>query len=305
MEKIYRLTPVIKDAIWGGRRLAALGKGAVGERIAESWELSFVEGDEARTEDGRPISEVLKKAEWGEACRDFERFPVLTKFIDAAAKLSVQVHPSDEYALEHEGSYGKTEMWYVVDAAEGAGIYIGMRERVDRETFAAAVADGSVEELLSFVPCKRGDVFFIPAGTVHAICEGVLIYEIQQNSTLTYRLYDYMRRDAEGNMRPLHVDRAMNVLTTDVYTPPHLDGDGGLIGKCKYFEVREHKLDGALDLDVTADSYLALTCVDGEGSIAGLDARRGDSFIAPAGVGRLEISGKMTLISVKTPTPCE
>ena len=306
MEKVYRLTPVIKDAIWGGRRLFDYGKQSVLDRIAESWEVSFVEGDEARTDDGKILSEVLPKALWGEACRDFERFPVLTKFIDAAEKLSVQVHPSDEYALKYENSYGKTEMWYVVDAAPGAGRYIGLREATSRERFAAAVADGSVEELLSFVPCHPGDVFFIPAGTVHAICEGVLIYEIQQNSTLTYRLYDYMRRDKAGNLRPLHIDRAMNVLDTAPYASPDLSAcEPGLIGKCKYFEVCERAVSGSARLTVDSDSYLAITCVKGSGAVEGISASAGDSFIAPAGVGEIAIEGDMTLILVKTPTPCE
>ena len=306
MEKVYRLTPAVKDAIWGGRRLFDYGKASDLDRIAESWELSFVEGDEARTDDGRILSEVFPKALWGEACRDFERFPVLTKFIDAAEKLSVQVHPSDEYALAHENSYGKTEMWYVVDCAPGAGIYIGLSEATSRENFAAAVADGSVEKLLSFVPCKPGDVFFIPAGTVHAICEGVLIYEIQQNSTLTYRLYDYMRRDKAGNLRPLHVDRAMNVLDTTPYVSPDFSSCApDLIGKCRYFETYERRVLGATCIGVGSDSYLSLTCVRGSGKIENLAVCAGDSFFAPAGVGELTIEGDMTLILVKTPTPCE
>lgn len=306
MEKIYRLTPALKDAIWGGRRLFDYGKRGELERIAESWELSFVEGDEARTDSGKILSEVFPRELWGEACRDFEHFPVLTKFIDAAEKLSVQVHPSDEYALEFENSYGKTEMWYVVDAAPGAGIYIGLREATSRERFAAAVADGSVEELLSFIPCHPGDVFFIPAGTVHAICEGVLIYEIQQNSTLTYRVYDYMRRDKAGNLRPLHVDRAMNVLDTTPYVSPDFSScEPGLVGKCKYFEVRELCVSGGTSVSVGSDSYLAITCVGGSGTVEGMAVSVGDSFLSPASAGEIGISGEMTLILVKTPTPCE
>ena len=305
MKKAYRLTPVTKDAIWGGSKLKKYGKLTSGDRIAESWELSFVEGDEARIDDGRTLSEAFKKDKWGEACHDFERFPGLTKFIDAREKLSVQVHPSDEYALQNEGSYGKTEMWYVVEAEPGAGIYIGLRERTTPEHFAAAVADGSVEKLLSFVPCKAGDVFFIPTGTVHAICEGVLIYEIQQNSTLTYRLYDYMRRDSKGNTRPLHVDRAMRVLNTDVYTPVGRDGqDPTLIGKCRYFEAHEHRISGSLTLQAGADSYLSVTCVDGRGTVDGQPAASGDSFFIPADGGELSVEGELTVITVKTPTPC-
>ena len=302
MEKIYRLTPALKDAIWGGRRLFDYGKRGELERIAESWELSFVEGDEARTDSGKILSEVFPRELWGEACRDFEHFPVLTKFIDAAEKLSVQVHPSDEYALEFENSYGKTEMWYVVDAAPGAGIYIGLREATSRERFAAAVADGSVEELLSFVPCHPGDVFFIPAGTVHAICEGVLIYEIQQNSTLTYRLYDYMRKDAQGNLRPLHVEKAMKVAVLDEYKEVSISQDDEtLIGKCDYFETHLYKLSAEAIKVGRADSYVSVTCTTGVGIIDEIPFSRGDSFFIPAGAGDVQISGNCDVIVVSTP----
>ena len=304
--KVYKLNPVTKDAIWGGNRLFALGKTIDGNRIAESWELSFVPGSEATVDGGKPLSEAFKKEEWGEACRDFERFPVLTKLIDAREKLSVQVHPSDEYALAHEGSYGKTEMWYVVDCDKGAGIYVGFRERFTKERIAAAIADGSLEELLSFVPCRPGDVFFIPAGTVHAIGAGTLIFEIQQNSTLTYRLYDYMRRDAEGNLRPLHVDKAMQVLDPGVYQPQILPADNpAIIGYSRCFVAEKHEINGDITLNVGRDSYLCVTCVAGSGYVGGEEARTGDSFFAPAGDAKLTLSGKMTVISVKTPTPCE
>ena len=150
MNKIYKLTPALKDNIWGGNKLREYGKSSDKDRIAESWELSFTSGGEARIADGREMSEAFSKSVWGDACQKFHAFPVLTKFIDAKDKLSVQVHPSDAYALENEGQFGKTEMWYVVDAEEGAGLYMGLERECGEDEFARAVADGSVENLLSF-----------------------------------------------------------------------------------------------------------------------------------------------------------
>ena len=149
MEKIYRLTPALKDNIWGGNKLRGYGKSSDKDRIAESWELSFTDGGVARIPDGREMTEVFGREAWGELAEKFHAFPVLTKFIDAQDNLSVQVHPSDDYALEHEGQFGKTEMWYVVEADEGAGLYMGLERECDSNEFAAAVADGSVEKLLS------------------------------------------------------------------------------------------------------------------------------------------------------------
>ena len=217
MKKIYKLDPAIKDNIWGGNKLREYGKNTDKDRIAESWELSFTNGGEAKIYDGREMSEAFPKDTWGEACQKFHAFPVLTKFIDAKDNLSVQVHPSDAYALENEGQFGKTEMWYVVDAEDGAGLYMGLERECGKDEFAAAVADGSVESLLSFKKVRQGDVYFIPSGTIHAIGAGVVIFEIQQNSTLTYRLYDYMRRDKDGNLRELHVDKAMKVSLLEPY----------------------------------------------------------------------------------------
>jgi mannose-6-phosphate isomerase len=200
-------------------------------------------------------------------------------------------------------------MWYVVSAEEGAGLYMGLERQCSAEEFAARVADGTVEELLSFKTVKSGDVFYIPAGTIHAIGAGVLIYEIQQNSTLTYRLYDYMRRDKEGNLRELHVDKAMKVSKLEVYRPEEFDGDENVIGKCEYFTTKEYKIsDTPTHLTVTDESYMAFTCVSGEGEISYLDGENtvserltaGNTLLAPAGAGSFTASGNMTLITVQT-----
>ena len=305
MQKIYRLTPATKDNLWGGNKLRAYGKNADSDIIAESWELSFTKGGEAKIEDGRTTVEAFPRETWGTNAAKFPFFPTLTKFIDAREKLSVQVHPSDEYALKNEGQYGKTEMWYVVEADEGAGLYMGLERKADADEFLSAVKDGSVENLLSFKTVKAGDVFFIPSGTIHAIGAGVVIFEIQQNSTLTYRLYDYMRRDKDGNLRELHVEKAMLVSDLDVYKEaPRVENSPEIIGKCEYFETAKYKLNFTnLPLFVGAESFLSVTCVGGEGTIDGEKIAKGDSFFIPAGAGDILIAGgeNLEILTVKIP----
>ncbi len=298
MKNAYKLTPSLHECIWGGERLTSYGKARTGGKLGESWELSFVPGSEALI-DEKKINEVFGREKWGRACEKFENFPVLTKFIDAQDKLSVQVHPSDEYALLNEGQYGKTEMWYVIDAEEGAGIYMGLNKDCTPEEFSRAVLDGSVEKLLSFCEVKAGDVYFIPSGTIHAIGKGVLIFEIQQNSTLTYRLYDYMRRDGEGNLRELHIEKAMKVASLGKYEPfVSENDDSALIGKCEYFAARRYTLTKeGLTLE-PKDSFISVTCTRGSGTIDGEEFFAGDSFFIPSDGGRVEIFGDCDIITV-------
>ncbi len=310
MEKIYKLTPSLHANMWGGTKLLKYGKKTGADRIGESWELSFVGGAEALLEDGTPITSAFPKSAWGENCRDFEFFPVLTKFIDARDKLSVQVHPDDEYAIKNEGQYGKSEMWYVVEADEGAGLYMGLSDNCTKEELRAAIEGGTVEKLLSFKKVKSGDVFFIPAGTIHAIGAGVLIYEIQQNSTLTYRLYDYMRRDKDGNLRELHVEKAMKVLSPTVYEAPTYEGKERVIGSCKYFKTKEYALfDNSAKIVVDNRSFLAITAVKGEGVLSfdgesgknSVSLSLGDTYFIPAQSEPFELtlSGSVTAITVE------
>ena len=309
MKRVHKLTPSLHANIWGGQRLREYGKISAEDRIGESWELSFVPGGEALTEDGITLTEAFPKSLLGNRCHRFDFFPVLTKFIDAKEKLSVQVHPDDEYALSHEGQYGKSEMWYVVDAEEGAGLYMGLNESCSAEDFASAVRGGSVEKLLCFKNVKAGDVFFIPAGTIHAIGGGVLIYEIQQNSTLTYRLYDYMRRDKDGNLRELHVDKAMAVVKTEPYAPLDFSSEPNVIGKCEYFTTKLYLLPNeSFCKTVTDESFLLITCVKGNGELIYTENNNeekqmispGDSFFISAGEPYdVKASGDMTLITVE------
>ncbi len=290
MKKIYKLEPTLHANIWGGNKLRDYGKKSDADRIGESWELSFVKGDEALV-DSIPVSVLFDRKSWGTNAQCFEDFPVLTKFIDAKEKLSVQVHPDDEYAKVHEGGYGKSEMWYVVDAEEGAGLYMGLKENTDKEAIRAAIADGTVENMLSFKKVKSGDVFFIPAGTIHAIGGGVLIFEIQQNSTSTYRLYDYMRRDKDGNLRELHIEKSLDVLAPSVYESQPFEfsenDTGKIIGKCKYFTVKEYDLEkSSTSVKVTPASFLSITAITKD-SIIEIDGekitiKKGETYFAPA-----------------------
>ena len=308
-KKIYKLEPALMANIWGGNKLRDYGKISAEDRIGESWELSFVRGSEAQA-GGVKTTELFDKSVWGEKAQKFGFFPVLTKFIDAKEKLSVQVHPNDEYALEHEGQYGKSEMWYVVSADTGAGLYMGFNRNYSKNEIERAIAEGTVESMLSFKEVKAGDVFFIPAGTVHAIGGGVLIYEIQQNSTLTYRLYDYMRRDTQGNLRELHIEKAMKVLNTGVYQPfstERISDDGGkIIGECEYFITKEYS-SSEKNIFITVDnqSFKALSAVRGEGKIIlGKEEypfAKGESYFIPAQESPVSIavSGDVTFISIE------
>ena len=302
-KKIYRITPKLCERIWGGNRLAAQGGG---EPIGESWALSFVPGCES-TVDGEPISAVIPSEEWGENARRFERFPVLTKLIDAGEKLSVQVHPTDEYARAHEGEWGKSEMWYVVSAESGAGVYLGPSREITREELRSHAEDGDLERLLCFVPVREGDVIFIPAGTIHSICGGVLIFEVQQNSDLTYRLYDYMRRDGSGRMRELHLDQALEVANLKPYeAPPRVKLSEEIIGACDYFKVKKCKLNFTKpDVFVDKSSFLAVTCVDGSASLDGEPVSPFETIFVPAGYGNLALEGCGTLLLVSVPKKSE
>ncbi len=197
--KIEKLIPTCKDYLWGGNKLKEkYGKCTVCDPCAESWELSFHTDGKTLLLDGKTLEETVTDFEMGNNIQNFPFFSVLIKFIDAKSNLSVQVHPSDEYALTHENSFGKTEMWYIVEADEGAGIYLGFNRDVTAEEYERAIKENTLTDLLEFYSVKSGECYFIPAGTIHAIGAGCLICEIQQNSNLTYRVYDYGRRDKNG-----------------------------------------------------------------------------------------------------------
>ena len=298
--EIVKLYPECKDNIWGGvKLLEKYGKKTDKTPVAESWELSFHKDGPTRLEDGRTLQEVATEADLGKNCKDFPFFPTLIKFIDSKQDLSVQVHPSDSYALKNENSFGKTEMWYIVEADEGAGIYLGFKESVTQADYEKAIAEHTLTELLNFFEVKAGECYFIPSGTIHAIGSGCVICEIQQNSNLTYRVYDYGRKDKNGKERELHVEKALKVTCLDKYeyTPLSVKTElGDLLGCSRYFHTTSVKVDGEKTLTADENSFACVTCVEGEGKIGDKVVALGDSWFVPAGYGEVVLSGKMQLI---------
>ena len=298
--QIFKLFPECKDNIWGGTKLKdKYGKTSDKSIVAESWELSFHKDGPTKIADGRTLQEALSKAEIGTNCDGFPFFPTLVKLIDAKQDLSVQVHPSDKYALTHENSFGKTEMWYIVEADEGAGIYLGFKKDVTQAEYEQAIADHTLTELLNFFEVKAGDCYFIPSGTIHAIATGCLICEIQQNSNLTYRVYDYGRKDKNGNERELHVEKALKVTTLQKYEYQPLalpTEQGTLLGASRYFTTTLVQVDGEKTLKADKGSFKCFTCVEGGGSINGEKIALGDSYFVTAGDGEITLCGRMKLV---------
>ena len=298
--EIVKLYPECKDNIWGGVKLKEkYGKKTDKDPVAESWELSFHKDGPTRLENGKTLQETVTAVELGENCQGFPFFPMLVKLIDAKQDLSVQVHPSDTYALANENSFGKTEMWYIVEAEQGAGIYLGFKKDVTQEEYERAIKNNTLTELLNFFEVKAGDCYFIPSGTIHAIGTGCLICEIQQNSNLTYRVYDYGRKDKNGNERELHVDKALKVTNLEKYeyTPLALStSQGTLLGLSRYFTTTAVSVNGEKMLNADKASFKCVTCVKGEGKIGEKAVALGDSFFIPAGYGEVKLIGEMELI---------
>ena len=298
--KNLKLIPECKDNIWGGTKLKdKYGKRCDGEIVAETWELSYHKDGPSRLEDGSLITEALTADEIGTNCRDFSFFPTLVKLIDARQDLSVQVHPSDAYALKNENSFGKTEMWYIVEADDGAGIYLGFKNTVTPEEFEEAIKTNTLTDLLNFYEVKAGECYFIPSGTIHAIGAGCLICEIQQNSNLTYRVYDYGRKDKNGKERELHVEKAKLVTNLNAYTAKPLgitNKYGECLGLSKYFTVTKIDVDGSINIDMDRASFKAFTCVDGKGMVEGENICLGDTRLITAHDGNIKLEGRMTVI---------
>ena len=310
----FLLTPPIKDYIWGGTRLRdEFGKKSSLERLAESWELSCHKDGESIISSGRfegmPLSEFIKlnPEAVGKDFRSEDTFPVLVKLIDAKDDLSVQVHPADDYAMRVEGQYGKTEMWYIVDCDEGAELIYGFRSRISREEFRKAVENNTFLEYVNRVPVKKGDVFFIPPGTLHAIGKGMLIAEIQQSSNVTYRVYDYGRVGADGKPRELHIEKALDVTIPDVpeyKVENHLKNTYGMktdvIRRCRYFYVLKLECSGSYELRENTDSFMHLLVIEGEGEVVyeggSISVNKGSSVFVPAGNETLDIKGNCSII---------
>lgn len=294
--EVVKLNPAVKDYIWGGDKLFKWGKSSPKPIIAESWELSFhpdglslIDGGKY---DGQALMDVVSKDDLGKKVNKFPFFPMLVKLIDARDNLSIQVHPSDDYALKNENSYGKTEMWCVLEAMEGAGLYVGFKKDENIEDVEKALKEGTLLEKLNFFEVKKGDVYFIKSGTIHAIGKGVTLIEIQQSSNLTYRLYDYNRVDKNGNPRELHIDKALKVIDLNKYVPKKFSNN--ILGECQYFTTS--KGDSSMrELKATEDSFITFTVIDGRGRVNEMECKKGDTFFIPA-TKKAEFSGNFSFI---------
>ena len=300
-----RLRPCYKDYLWGGSRLKReFNKADAPAVTAESWELSCHPDGLSLTEDGQNIAQLGEKDHdgfWGKLCPT-GGFPLLVKLIDAQKALSVQVHPSEDTALP--GERGKAEMWYIVDCVPQAFLYLGFSQRISREEFLRRAEDGTICRVLNRVPVARGDVFYILPGTIHAIGAGILIAEIQQSSNTTFRVYDYQRRGSDGRTRPLHLERAAEVLSYEPIVPEECRANGGVffpafsmweMFSCRYFRACRLDVRTAVDLRCDGQSFQHLLCVEGGGRITvgggTYPLRKGESYFLPAALGEYRISG--------------
>lgn len=296
-----KLCPVFKDYIWGGDKLKReYNKKSSLQKIAESWELAIHKDGECSLENGEKLGDYIKKVPIGTNCEKFSYFPILIKLIDAKENLSVQVHPDNEYAIKNEGEIGKTEMWYVLDCDDGAYLYYGFKRDVTKAEYKAAIENGTLTELLNKVFVKKGDVFFIPSGTVHAIGKGIVICEIQQNSNTTYRVYDYLRRDKNGNTRPLHIDKAIDVSCLKKQCAPIKNIGDGIIAKCEYFTAEKLTVYGEKEIVTDTLSFRAFVVAEGNGQIEAngkiLSFTKGDCIFIPAERNILKLCGDCKII---------
>ena len=301
---MLKLKPACKNYLWGGRRLIDEYGFDSGDKIcAEAWTLSAHPDGASTIEGGSTLAEYIKrngKKILGTNCRRFKDFPVLIKLIDARENLSVQVHPPDDYALAHENQLGKIEMWYIVDAEENACVYCGFNANISKAEFISRIEDNSLSEVLNYVWVKKGDVIFIPAGTIHAVGKGVLLAEIQQSSNVSYRIYDY------GRNRPLHIKQALDV--TNLNTPVEHDSYPHLAA-CDYFVVDKLNLDGEILSEgggfVDEKTFLSVLILDGAGKIFNggeeISYKKGDSILLTANSGAWTIRGSCDALLTTIP----
>ncbi|MBQ9081395.1 MAG: class I mannose-6-phosphate isomerase [Clostridia bacterium] len=321
-EVLVKLNPALKQRIWGGVNLAkVLGKNLQGKKdVGECWELSTHPKGESVVADGKyqgktlkQFIEIIGKDKLGWKCQAFADFPLLIKFIDTQESLSIQVHPDDEYAFPNENEYGKNEMWYIVDAKPDAFIYAGFKKDVTKEEVLRRIVDKTIEEVLNKIPVQAGQTYFLRAGTVHAIGKGCIICEIRQSSNVTYRLYDYDRRDKQGLPRELHVEKALDVLNLKASTREFVQTDRSqsynngtktLLGECKYFSAARYDAHGEISFAVDHSSFYAFVVLEGKGVVTAGDGisvknfKKGDTFFGVAHDYIFKSKGNISIIAV-------
>ena len=308
--------PILKDRIWGGTKLKTyLGKDIPNDTTGESWELSAVPGDISIVKEGKyknkPLSELLyvyPEEILGDKIygRFGIQFPLLFKFLDAHDKLSIQVHPNDDLAKKRHNSFGKTEMWYVMQADEDSSIIVGFKEKSSPDEYLAHLKDKNLPEILNEIKVKKGDVFLLETGTIHAIGAGIVIAEIQQTSDITYRIYDWDRVDAQGKSRELHVEEAldaMNYNLTDTQKQySKTENQSNVMVGCPYFTTAYLPLNGSIAVGKDGSSFTVYVCTDGDFVInAGgkeYAFKKGDTVLMPAIIKDFTLTGNATLLEI-------
>lgn len=310
--KLYPLkfNPIYKERIWGGTKLKdVLGKNAEGDLIGESWELSAVEGDVSLISNGslkgKSLQEVINTYKGdllGESVLNKfgTKFPILIKFIDAKKDLSIQLHPNDELAMKRHNSFGKTEMWYVMQADKGAELIVGFNKEVTKEEYVHHLENNTLLDILNYEKVDEGDTFFIKTGKIHAIGTGILLAEIQQTSDVTYRVFDFNRKDKHGNTRELHTEMAVDAIDyekKDDFKVEYNDEKNvpGNMVTCQYFTTNYINVEGALSIDLSErDSFTIYMCVDGEVEIGTKNGKekikKGETLLIPSNSDEVSMS---------------
>ena len=311
------LNPIYKDYIWGGTRLKKEYNKVSTDKeiIAETWEISTNKNGKSLIKNTQDYkynnldeifkNENLKEKIFGKKCKNLDEFPLLVKFIDACKNLSIQVHPNDEYAKKYENSSGKSEMWYVLDCKEDAKLVCGIKKDIKQSDINDIIRNNKIKESINYINIKKGDIIYIPAGTVHAILSGALICEVQQNCDLTYRVYDWDRVDKNGNKRELHIDKAINVIdVSSKYCVKNIEkelSDIVEVLSTPYFKVKVIKVNNNIEIESDKDTFYAMNVLEGEGSIETNNKKynivKGDSFIIPATLGKFKINGNLKIIN--------
>ncbi len=308
--------PILKERIWGGEKLKTiLNKPITSKITGESWELSTVEGDVSVVSNGilagKSLNELIDSnpeevlgtkvyAKFG------KQFPLLFKYLDAREDLSIQVHPNDALAKKRHNSFGKTEMWYVMQADKDSELIVGFKENSNAEEYLENLKNKSLLSILDNIKVEVGDVFFLETGTVHAIGAGMVIAEIQQTSDITYRLYDFDRVDADGNTRELHVDLALEAINynkIDTYKKYSKNkNQSNSVVDCSYFTTNFIPLDGKIEVNKTGESFTVYMCVEGEFEIdfeaEKIHYKKGDTVLIPAGLKDFTMTGKASLLEI-------
>ncbi len=320
MKKLYpiKFQPILKERIWGGNKLASvLNKDTNSDGIGESWEISDVEGDTSIVTNGSLKGTSLKELQLqfgadliGKKNHKIfqDKFPVLIKFIDAKQDLSIQLHPNDELASKRHNSFGKTEMWYVMQADDDSNLIVDFNQKMDKDKYLHHLNKKTLPEVLNFDKVKEGDTYFIEVGRVHAIGAGVLLAEIQQTSDITYRVYDWNRVDAYGNSRELHNDLALDAIDFDMpdnYKVKHhkKDNVSNKMVTCPYFTTNYLEVTKTLKKENTHDSFVIYICVDGEVTIETENhsetIKKGETILLPAAIKKYSINAnKAKLLEV-------